>query len=106
MQVPPSRWDMPLILTPPTSGSGVPFVSLYLQTDEFDKAVDAATRALGYHPESANLTFMRGISHGQAKHYDKAIPDFEHAIELADSGDVKFVSEVLQFRRRHVLCCR
>lgn len=70
-------------------------VSLYLQTDDFDKAVDAATRALGYHPESANLTFMRGISHGQAKHYDKAIPDFEHAIELADSGDVKFVSEVL-----------
>ncbi len=38
---------------------------------------------------------MRGISHGQAKQYDKAIPDFEHAIELADSGDVKFVSEVL-----------
>ncbi len=70
-------------------------VSLYLQTDEFDKAVDAATRALGYHPQSANLTFMRGISHGQAKQYDKAIPDFEHSIELADSGDVKFVSEVL-----------
>lgn len=70
-------------------------VSLYLQTDEFDKAVDAATRALGYHPQSANLTFMRGISHGQAKQYDKAIPDFERSIELADSGDVKFVSEVL-----------
>lgn len=70
-------------------------VSLYLQTDELAKAVDAGTRALGYHPESANLTFLRGISYGQTQQYDKAFPDFEHAMELADSGDVKFVSEVL-----------
>lgn len=70
-------------------------VGLYMQTDNFDKAVDAATRALGYHPESADITFMRGISHSQIGRYDKAILDFEHSIELADSGDVKFVSEVL-----------
>lgn len=70
-------------------------VGLYMQTDNFDKAVDAATRALGYHPESADITFMRAISHSQIGRYDKAILDFEHSIELADSGDVKFVSEVL-----------
>lgn len=70
-------------------------VGLYMQTDNFDKAVDAATRALGYHPESADITFMRAISLSQIGRYDKAILDFEHSIELADSGDVKFVSEVL-----------
>lgn len=70
-------------------------MSLYMQTDNPSEAVAAATRALSYHPESAKLNFLRGLGYGQLKEYDKAFPDFEHAIELADSGDVKFVSEVL-----------
>jgi tetratricopeptide (TPR) repeat protein len=70
-------------------------VNLYMHADDYKSAVDAATRGLGYHTGSADLTFLRGVCRSQLKEYEDALADMELSLELADSGNVEFVSNVL-----------
>jgi tetratricopeptide (TPR) repeat protein len=71
------------------------YVNLYFHADDYNSAVDVATRGLGYHTSSADLTFLRGISFSQLKKYDEALADMEQSLVLADSGNVEFVCNVL-----------
>ncbi len=50
--------------------------------EEYDKAIESFTNAIGLNPQSPNAHSNRGVSYSNKIDYDRAIQDYDRAIEL------------------------
>jgi tetratricopeptide (TPR) repeat protein len=66
-----------------------------LQVEDLKQACDAGERALQYFPDSKNIYLMLGADYTQMKNYDKAMASFNKALELTDSLDTQFRSQIV-----------
>ncbi len=70
--------------------------SLYLQSEELDKAQAAIHRSLRYFPEDARQFLMLGAIMHQKEEFDKALQEYEHAKAYTDSTDAVMMSQIYQ----------
>ncbi len=68
--------------------------SLYLQTEEYDKARDAIMRSLRYYPENARQHLMLGSIYNQAGHHVEAIEQYKESLSLTPEGDAETISRI------------
>ena len=70
-------------------------MSLYMQADDYSRAIDAGQRALRYHPTSAMIVFLEGNCYHMNKDYDNALIAYNHALQLNDSTDYETHSSII-----------
>lgn len=70
-------------------------MSLYMQADDYDRAIDAGKRALRYHPESTMIVFIEGSCYHMKKDYDNALTAYRQALQTVDSADYELNSSIL-----------
>lgn len=70
-------------------------LSLYMQADDYAKSAEKGETALRYHPSSAMIHLMLGTDYNLMKEYDKALSNFNKAMELTDSVDYEAVSQIM-----------
>lgn len=68
--------------------------SLYLQTKDYDRTTDAASRGLHYFPEDATLYQLKAVGLSGAKRYDEACKTYIEAINMIMETDSTQVSEL------------
>lgn len=68
--------------------------SLYLQTEEYDKARDAIMRSLRYYPENARQHLMLGSIYNQEGHHVEAIEQYKESLSLTPEGDAETISRI------------
>lgn len=68
--------------------------SLYLQTKDYDRTTDAASRGLHYFPEDATLYQLKAVGLSAAKRYDEACKTYIEAINMIMETDSTQVSEL------------
>lgn len=68
--------------------------SLYLQTEEYDKARDAIMRSLRYYPENARQHLMLGSIYNQEGHHIEAIEQYKESLSLTPEGDAETISRI------------
>lgn len=66
--------------------------SLYIQTDDYDRAEDAIMRAMHYYPDEPSQHFKLGSLYAMKKEYDRSLAQYGKALELTDSTDVNAIS--------------
>ncbi len=86
--------EIALDLAPDSRDKWLTLIRLRVTAEEEDKGIEAATRALKYFPDDAELHLMRGSILGEKKRSKEALADLRQAIELTDSGDVKQLSDL------------
>lgn len=70
-------------------------MSLYMQADDYSRAIEAGQRARRYHPESAMIVFIEGNCHHMLKDYDKAVTTYNQALQLNDSADIETRASII-----------
>lgn len=70
-------------------------VMLYLMTEDFQQAVNAAQKALEYNPDDMDLYQYIAPAYYQMKEYDKALKTYNKALEIADSTDYVMRSNII-----------
>lgn len=68
--------------------------SLYLQTKDYDRTTEAASRGLHYFPEDATLYQLKAVGLSGAKRYDEACKTYIEAINMIMETDSTQVSEL------------
>lgn len=68
--------------------------SLYLQTKDYDRTTEAASRGLHYFPEDATLYQLKAVGLSAAKCYDEACKTYIEAINMIMETDSTQVSEL------------
>jgi Flp pilus assembly protein TadD len=79
---------------------GGEFAQLLLRAGALDDAIQAATTALGLHPEAVGLWKIRGTAHLLSEHWEEAEADLLHAVAIKPDdmpawSDLAFVQEQL-----------
>lgn len=79
---------------------GGEFAQLLLRAGALDDAIQAATTALGLHPEAVGLWKIRGTAHLLSEHWEEAEADLLHAVAIKPDdmpawNDLSFVQEQL-----------
>lgn len=70
-------------------------VSLYMQADDYSRAVEEGDEGIHYHPESPMLYLITATAHNQMKQHETAIRYLERSMELTDSADSGMRSQIL-----------
>ncbi len=70
-------------------------VSLYMQADDYSRAVEEGKEGIHYHPESPMLYLITATAHNQMKQHETAIRYLERSMELTDSADNGIRSQIL-----------
>lgn len=68
--------------------------SLYLQTEEYDRAADAIVRSFRYYPDNGRQHLMLGSIYSQDGKPLEAIGQYKEALELTDDGDAETLSRI------------
>lgn len=83
-----------LDIDPSDERQWVALTSLYLQTNQLDKAYDASQRGLHFFPESATLLFFGGAALSQLESNDEALKQLNKALELTSSDKTEMRSDI------------
>ncbi|MEG0701369.1 MAG: tetratricopeptide repeat protein, partial [Muribaculaceae bacterium] len=67
---------------------------IYLLSNDFEKAINAAQKSLTYNPDNIELYQYIAPAYYQMKEYDKALQIYTEAIEKVDSTDVELRSNL------------
>ena len=86
--------EQALGLNPADPGGWDLLSSLYIQTDDYDRAEDAIMRAMHYYPDVPSQHFKLGSLYGMKKEYERSLAQYEKALKLTDSTDVNAISAI------------
>jgi hypothetical protein len=81
-------------IDPANERSWLMLCSLYMQAEEWNKVVSSAQRGVRYFPESTGLYGIMAVGYTQLKDYDNSVAQIRKALEVADSTDVKMISDL------------
>lgn len=70
-------------------------ISMYFQTEDYNKALETADRALSYLPDDPMLTFYRSTALSQLKRDDEAMQALHKALEVTPEVDKELQSSIL-----------
>lgn len=68
--------------------------SLYLQTEDLDKAEDAITRSLHYYPDNPRQHLVLGSIYGMRGDNDSCMAQLDKALKLTPAEDVELISRI------------
>lgn len=78
-------------LDPQDESNYLDFATVCMNHRSYDAAMKVIEVGLQVHPQSENLTFMRGVLYGMQDEYELAEKDFEKAAELAPQNNLGVV---------------
>lgn len=70
-------------------------VSLYMQAEDYNRAVEEGEEGIHYHPESPMLYLITATAYNQLKQNGKAIESLNRSLELTDPADNNARSRIL-----------
>lgn len=68
--------------------------SLYLQTEDYDGAIDAINRSLHYYPDDPSQHFKLGSIYSFKNEPERSNPELEKALALTDSTNLQAISAI------------
>lgn len=83
-----------LDIEPSDEKQWIALTTLYLQTEEMEKAYEASQRGLYFFPDNTLLHFFGGTVLSQQKKYPEAMKELEQALKTADEGDYETRSNI------------
>lgn len=70
-------------------------MGLYMQSDEYQKAIETGERALRYFPEHPTIYLIEGSCYMSIEDYPNALEKLQKSLEYSDSTDYESVSSIL-----------